>query len=607
MKRLLIILIALLFLPSAADAQQYFIRGDAPQLYTQNIDGYNSPDSEHRAALMHLKYKVFRDDRPFVKYISLYAVPPERREATLKVLDIWVHSLIDSEKGGKKFAPLKPVTETLYYLDLRDYGWVNRTWDIVSLADIYFQQPWINDEDVAEVAKLLQDSAFANQGNFVSANIILRGDWFIYHTSDTTVQDDLGKQPLYYVLPYSTVGEPKNLDDFRKAWQVDADIIEDKKLEKGSIVEKGRSSVARNNRQIATAKTIYGYYYETSDVKNGIGEFNYLDNLQPFGLGHNSRDASEQITVNALGLQVYFLTDADDNRVEFADPTVARDLSAGHDVRVKTARSCIVCHPTGLNNVDNYFSRVLDSGISLKTSDRDLLDEIQNYFFDDFNSQIAADKTIYALAIDKLTGWKASEFSRSYNEFMLWYEKPLNLKQAAWEAGVPVEFFKAQASATPNGTLAQLIQGGKISRAVWEETDESPFVESMLLLYRSRFVLGNESIEPLGRIGKYQSPKREKREALKKPRPILEEVETPIDIRYDNKVYKGKIGRISKKINLIDKNRRFIRELRLGEIVYSYKRHGNLMGVFYHSSPTFEQSKDNIKFGYIKTGNVNWR
>jgi len=85
--------------------------------------------------------------------------------------------------------------------------------------------------------------------------------------------------------------------------------------------------VSLRNRILALARTPYGNYCETSDVKNDVGVRDYKNNIplnKPIPV---KRDASETITNNAVGLQVYDLYDGAGNSVEFADATVVRDRS----------------------------------------------------------------------------------------------------------------------------------------------------------------------------------------------------------------------------------------------------------------------------------------
>lgn len=707
-------------------AQHSPIISEERALYNTAPDSIKSPNSEHRAALMHLKYGgVLREDRPFTKYFSLYAVPVEQREKVLRLLNVWIHSLVDSVNGGKKFALAKPITDTLYCIDIRDYGWLNETWDIVAQEEPYFQQPWINDEDVLEVEQVLLNSVFAQQDNFISANFIIRADWFIYHVSDTTAQDDIGKEALYYALPYSTLGAPGNLQEFREAWQVDDIGIEALALERGTIVEARRSTVALNQRQITMARTPLGFYYETSDNKSSQDQFNYLDNLQPFGLSNLQRDASEEITVNSLGFQQYFLTasqkvdvifdnqviqtdavvvtqdfDTDtrslqagetvflrsnllnqatifvpaqplvlqnaieeidnvtaeivpsgilrrnalfDIRAEFADPTVARDITQRHDVRVKTARSCVICHAKGLNDVDNQLRRTLRAMVGVRTNVKGFRDNLEHYYMHDFNARIAADRLMYELAVQRVSGWKPNEFATAYRDFMLWYEQPIDVTQAILETGVPQETFLQEIKQTPSGTLAALVAGGKIQREVWETGDSSPFIQSMLILYRGRFI--NSSPQPqidrnsfssqqkpslFDRVKKPGTSKGYKKRAKEQNRNKLNKQVSPgtisivkppveanasLEIIFETqKLRDNQTGRVIDTVVGIvtdptpfyaESTGKRIRDLQKGELVYIYNRpHSKskrFQGVYIYSKPTFKQNlQKSVNFGYVR-------
>lgn len=467
---------------SICQGQPYTGRPEASKYIRSSDLAVLTPNIEHYNTLQFIKYGIPRDDRPFTKVFSLYSVPTEERESVYKLLKFAVYSL----SAGFVRVPPKPVpnSDTLFYIDIRDYNWNNEAWELIAQEDPYFQEPWINDEDAAELLEL-------------AGNALVNGAWFIAHLLDPIKQDDVGRDELYYELLYSNLGGPPvNLAEFAEIWGVDADRVNDFQLAIGTIVEKGKSSVARNERQLARVGVDTGYYYETSDQKTN--QFKYIDNLDPV-LGRNDRDAAEAIATNFLGYQVYWLAafvNGVEQRVEFADPTVAVDTSTNtDDIRVRMVRSCVVCHTKGLNEGDNHFQRLLKSGTILKVEDFNLRNILEDFYNNDFNAYIKNDRQIYVNAVQRDIGWTTEKLVHEFATFMAWYDRPLDIEQAAREAGITVDGFRNYLISSPSGILDNLVLGGTVPRDVWEEGDDSAFVETMLSIYRVIFAENDEAFD----------------------------------------------------------------------------------------------------------------
>lgn len=444
-----------------------------------------SPNSEHYLALQHLKHATLREDREFTVFFSLYSVPKELQDTSLRLLNGTIMSI----SAGDKAELVKSVrgSNTLFWIDIRDYNWNRKAWEVVAATDPYFQEPWLNDEDVDE---------FINVGNkfdtdnVLAVNFIVNGAWFIANTLDATRQDDIGVDELYYELLYSNLGgTPANLADFRNIWGVDDDRVDTFGQARGTIVRKGESAVARNERQIAGVGTDLGYYYETSDFKTGVAKL--IDNLDPV-LSLNVRDASEAIASNGVGWQVYWLAafiNGIEQRVEFADPTVAVDTSSRtDDIRVRMVVSCMTCHTNGLNPGDDYLATLIGKDISLNIDDRDLAHALKSFYANDFNGRLIAHRKLYEYAVKRDTGWTSAQFVENLQKFYSWYSQPLDVYQAAREAGVDTYAFLTKTKASASGAIAGLHREQYVPRDLWEIGDDSVFVESMLLIYRSQIV-----------------------------------------------------------------------------------------------------------------------
>lgn len=298
------------------------------------------------------------------------------------MLSFVIHSL---SYGLNIFPPeYTPVSETLMYVDIRNYGWTPEAWDIISLADPYFVEPAISYER-ATALQLLTIDRTSDKQKKIRGFPIVRADWFITHLTDTSKQVDIDEKavPLYYVLLYAETGIPKNIDEYRKFWAIDPKVLQSKQGRlNGHLVVDGKSGVAIHNRQLVRARTNIGYHYETSDVKNSVKDRDFIEILQEGVLTRDVKDASEIITSNFVGMQVYFLTDGKGNRVEEGAGSVVSNKLHSVDTRVKTARSCMECHSYGLNKAENSWEKVLSNNLlKLKNTDYEKAKKAQAFYF----------------------------------------------------------------------------------------------------------------------------------------------------------------------------------------------------------------------------------
>ena len=464
-------------------------------LITTNVAQAESVMDEYKAARDFLLTQP-EEDRNFIKFFALSELPTDYKievvgkdlpgfgmtlpDAVGKVLSFWVHSL--SSKNLVVIPRLVPNAPKMYWVDIRNYGWDNQAWEQVSVFDPYFREPWITyemDKDEYELYHVLRKA----HGNF-----IIKALWFIVHTSDTMKQQDLDQNALYYELLYSGRNIPKNVQEFRDAWG----ISKERELEAqqfnlitGKYIDHGDSGVARHNRILARIRTLFGSFNETSDVKNNTGKRDFLENIEENRLAHSARDATEIISHNPVGLQVYFLADGKGNRVEFADPAVAWDRSKREDIRVKTARSCVTCHAIGLNPAIDGMAKLLSGGeVELLTYDKDVQIAIQAFYSTEYGELIKDDNLIFARAIKRINGLEPQHNAYLFSRAVSWYEDYLKVDQCAREVGMEVEEFKQKILTTISARLGFLFkENGRIPREVWDANIDGKFGLAMLHAY----------------------------------------------------------------------------------------------------------------------------
>lgn len=428
-----------------------------------------------------------QEQREFIRFFTTYSIP-ELNKIKLKIgekeqefslrdavarftLPFWIHSL-SSERIIRQPAPV-PNSNTLYYIDLRNYNWTGEAWEKVALLDPYFVKPVVDPKKY--------DSLRYN----ATGNAIIRADWFIIHTSDVTKQIDRGiKDPLYYELLYAKSGVPKTVDEFRQRWGVDMKKIQGLGTIRKNFVDRGKSGVSHNNRDLYRTRTELGYYWETEDVLNMQQGKDYLENLKTFFRPAQEKDAGEMITNNQLGLQVYFLSNGKGERVEFGDSRVVEDKGDQLNTTVRTAKSCVLCHAGGINIPPNSLKEKLDRGISInfKTNDN-LIDYEGTYLDPELFVLVGDDRELYLRAIRKVNGLEPEVNTYLFNETIKWYELPVDIHQAAIEAGVSAVELKERVQRTGSGRLSDLVTGGKIPRNVWDEQKNGVYAQCMLLVH----------------------------------------------------------------------------------------------------------------------------
>ena len=481
-------------------------------------------DDELASCYIHLE-SVEVQDRPYIKFFTFMGTPPHLREDAVLVTSMWLHSLtgvpdktfggntgyyaplavrakIDSrDKNGKPksefiFVPKQRVkgSETVYWIDIRDYNWTEKAWELVSSAEAYIRKPYINEAAYDAI-------------RVMSGNALVRADWFLANTADVTKQADFDpnnialntskSEPFYYTLLYANTKIPRNGTEYRDIWGVNLQRINDNQLARGTIVDRGQSVVSRNARELARGGLDTGYHWESSDFKQNRGRNDPIEHLSiernkngravHVNLGRKS-DAHEFITSNLLGLQVYFLTDGKENRVEFADPTIVRDASdRTDDIRVRTARSCVVCHPYGINIPSDALRQYLDDGVDLIIGTKEYRQAVKQFLLTDLGALIQDDQVRYARSVVQTNGLLPEENARTFQKVMDWYDRDVLLAQAARECGVSVEEFKEKVGRVAKGRLARLTkakdQGYGIPRHLWDDPNMGDFQLAMLAIH----------------------------------------------------------------------------------------------------------------------------
>ena len=430
-----------------------------------------SPDFELSEALKH-KYSRFNaEDLDFIYYFTTYAIPEkvkirdvevELRKQAEAALSFVINSCASFKSDGYIKKPRRvPGSKTLWYIDIRDYGWSKEDIDAVFKIQPYFLAPLVDAKENA---------------------VIFRADWFIVNAMDATKQEDRGlKDIAYNLLLYGNGKEPRNSADFQKTWMVDIKTIRELKLETGSIVDAGDSGVSQHTRQLRRGQTVTGYYWETRDVKSH--DIDFIEEIFA-----NRYDASEYIVSHKNGLQVYMLSAGTNDNfkvVNFADPTIVVDRQDRHDPRVRTAKGCVVCHSMGIIPYTNAVRDLFRFGGDLIVKDKDMARAIKAFYLKNDGSEVEDDNRIFKRAVEQCNGLDPQENAKAYQNVYEWYcWQNVTQEQAALEWGMSKEEFLDAIKATTTGRLTQLYYGKAMPRDIWDSINAGGYIQSGLLIKR---------------------------------------------------------------------------------------------------------------------------
>jgi hypothetical protein len=405
--------------------------------------------------------EVLEQDRPYMRYLSLYSLDPKDRPNAIKVARFWCNSL----SLRKRMSFPESVTPTLLRVDTRLYEWDPEAWEGLTQEDPYFRfsarmetEP-ANPERTKQVQYLRQADRYLRYYTR-SAGAVLRLDFFMSRTA---------QEPHYSRF----LGLPRKLEDLKQRFYLQKEAAKSLYLLSGGAVM--RSRVALNNRKITRVPSILGYWYETLDMKSNDPEQNQnvLHNL--FNVNH---DAGEFIWSLPNDLQGYYLADNKGNQVAVVPPDIAVDsITTYRDKQVTNARSCVVCHANGINTVDDVISRIVQENakkkedfrvISALTQEKRL--ELEEFYMGGLAGQIRLDQTRYQGAIEKVNGLDGETNAAIYQQLLHGYDETyLTRARAAKELGITEDAFRQAGQHVLNNILAAQLGGEGIPRDAWEK------------------------------------------------------------------------------------------------------------------------------------------
>jgi hypothetical protein len=467
----LILAVAALFFCGAAFANPISADSELADA-TGFLDGQNKlyQDTDGKAGISVKEsgyYRFFTTFAVPVKYTLRGEEVPLRKQCE-QALPYVLNSCMRFDSVSDITKPKRvPGSDTLWFIDVRDFGWPTDDIDDVFKLQSYFLVPLVD-----------------SQNNV----IIFRADWFVVYASDNSKTDDRGIKDIpYYTLLYGKGREPKNADEFRKFWQVDEKTIRATQSETGTVIDAGDSGVSQHTRQLRTANTVFGRYWETRDVKTHdidlerILSRDYIEDVFA-----KQADAGEYIATTRNKLKAYLLSAGNNDkfkRVENGDVGIVVDRQDPHDPRVRTWASCARCHGSGIIPYTNAIADLYRLGGDLRAKDKELAQLLKYFYLSEDGSEVEDDNRVYERAVKKCNGLSPAENMKAFVNVSEWYNEKVSTAQASVECGYgeDVEAFKKSIRKTTSGRVTFLYHDKSMPREVWDTPNAGGYSQCVLL------------------------------------------------------------------------------------------------------------------------------
>jgi hypothetical protein len=409
--------------------------------------------------------------RPFVRYLALYAQPPDRRDGMAKAI-----SFISNSLSWRK-AMVHPVVVgdgLLIRISLFDFEWDERSragriadaarvgvdltgrvsadpWETLTVKDPYFRanqlvkvnrngrsyeklfRGWIDPDVYADVNRMAR-----------SRGAVLRADWWLVQVS---VDRPVGFYSDFLMLPAREA-------DLYKLLLIDEKTARRRSLTVGGATQAGQSYVAFNPRELELLRGEYGDLWRTYDfdINKVINDVNGLKNPRRQFRGTVAHDGREIIWELPNGLHAYILMNGAGDQVAEVPPTIAQDrrndpFRQPKDRVVRNAYKCVDCHGPSDGIIpfrDSITGQIVAERNALATisehgdalaAEREAR-KVTDYYLEHFASRMDAERKAYRGAIDDCNGLEPADNSKNYMDFYESYVySPLDRSQAVRELG----------------------------------------------------------------------------------------------------------------------------------------------------------------------------
>ncbi len=389
--------------------------------------------------------------RPFARYFAtthLYNAG-ETTEA-LHAYQRALSKLVNSLSWGREIVRPEPIDpeETIFYIDLRDYEWEQKTnrpnlWTLIEQKYPYKARFNVLTQTALGERLSKVREALDCEVPFVDV------DWFLATAS---------LPPLYHDI----LGLPAT--DRELEAELDIDVVSNLRNAAGKRVWRAGftdSGVSNHNRVVERHTSRYGAYWKSYDFAGSAETQNIF--THPLSFEH---DGGEIIFNLPNGLQAYYLADAAGRRLDSAPIQIVRNLAAS-DPTVRNGLSCIGCHTEGMKDFEDEVRGVVKQNANPPFNK----DRALSLYVDQLTMEglVAEDTDRYRQALEK-TGdiFGGIEPVQRFHEA---FQRPLDAAHAAAAVGLQTEAFLKnirENQSLKNLGLAVLTGvGGQVKRDTW--------------------------------------------------------------------------------------------------------------------------------------------
>ena len=421
--------------------------------------------------------KFEKSERKFQKYFSLVHVfnNTQISDRDLRIHRAALSKAVNSMSDQSTIVPPQPIDQhnTIYHIDLRDYGWEKfGIWQSVLRAYPYGLQPSGSTELVRQYAAIhdLNEQTFQDQMPYI------RADWFVATST---------RPPLYHTLAKI----PESLDDLLKTLNVDVERhLRINKCRRAGLVESG---VSTQNRLIEYHNSKTGALWISYDFSPDDNK----SNLMRFPLGPSFKDhqfpelafehaGGEIIYELPNGLHGYMLVDEKGQRIDKAPIEIVSDPeSTSGSPRIVNGISCMHCHKHGILS---FTDSVRDANAVINFEARTKIEEIYPQKAE-MDSLLNRSKLKYLQHLQEAVGdslelptpglQELSRYEDPISRVTLLYRRNLTLETVARELAIEdQDWLKHRLE---NSRLIELGLGplvnneGSIKRSFWEKQDRA--------------------------------------------------------------------------------------------------------------------------------------
>ncbi len=423
-----------------------WIKAGAPSWEIQHDVDFISTAEMLNAIQEHLE-TLSPFNRPFARYFTLTHLynAGELPEA-LSAYQIALSKLINSLSWG--FDIEEPLAMgpagTIFYIDLRNYEWdTNDAW--TSIEDVY---PYAIEFDVQTQAPL-RDKLMHLREEMACEVPYVYVDWFLATAA---------LPPLYHDI----LDLPQTDRELERRLEVD--VARNLQAAPGVRVWRAGfndSGVSNHNRVVERHTSRYGAYWKSYDFAGSVGAQNIFTHPLSF-----RADGGEVIFNLPNGLQAYYISDAQGNRIDVAPTTIVSNPAAS-DPAVHNGLSCIGCHTEGMKTFEDSVRSVVDRTVNPPFDKEQALRLYVEQ--GDMNELVAADTDRYREALKKTGGIFGG--IEPVHRFFEVYQGPVDAAYAAASVGLETREFREQIHVNPSlqslGLLSLVDETGNVKRDVW--------------------------------------------------------------------------------------------------------------------------------------------